>query len=141
MRIRDNARARARNFTDFVIAQFAPGGPVEQMIAQMQNQSVSATQAVTGSSEGDFAGQNVVRSSDSAEGASYRGSRGLRPEILERIEKQFGFDKPPVERFFTMLWNYLRFDFGQSYYRDAGVEHNVVNDTDHEVVFIETEIR
>ncbi len=105
----------------FVIAQFAPGGPVEQMIAQMQNQSVSATQSVTGSSEGDFAGQDVVRSSDSGEGASYRGSRGLRPEILERIEKQFGFDKPPVERFFTMLWNYLRFDFGQSYYRDISV--------------------
>lgn len=105
----------------FVITQFAPGGPVEQMIAQLQNQNVSATQAITGSSEGDFAGQNVVRSSETTSGNSYRGSAGLRPEIVERIEKQFGFDKPPVERFVTMLWNYLRFDFGQSYYRDISV--------------------
>ena len=105
----------------FVIAQFAPGGPVEQMIAQLQNQSVSATQNVSGSSEGDFAGQNVVKSADSTQGNGYRGSRGLRPEILARIEKQFGFDKPPVERFFTMLWNYLRFDFGNSYFRDISV--------------------
>ena len=105
----------------FVIAQFAPGGPVEQMIAQLQNQQVSATQSVSGSSEGDFAGQNVVKSSDNSEGNGYRGSKGLRPEILERIEKQFGFDKPPVERFFTMLWNYLRFDFGNSYFRDISV--------------------
>ncbi len=105
----------------FVIAQFAPGGPVEQMIAQLQNQKVSATQNVSGSSEGDFAGQNVVKSSDNTEGNGYRGSKGLRPEILERINKQFGFDKPPVERFFTMLWNYVRFDFGNSYFRDISV--------------------
>jgi microcin C transport system permease protein len=106
----------------FVIAQFAPGGPVEQMIAQLQNQNVSATQNVSGSSEGDFAGQNVVKSADTTSGnQGYRGSQGLRPEILERIEKQFGFDKPPVERFFTMLWNYVRFDFGDSYFRDISV--------------------
>ena len=105
----------------FVIAQFAPGGPVEQAIARMQNQTVSATQAISGSNEGDFAGQNVVKSSDSASNRGYRGSAGLRPEIIERIERQFGFDKPPVERFFTMMWNYLRFDFGQSYFRDISV--------------------
>ena len=106
----------------FVIAQFAPGGPVEQMISQLSGQNVSATQTVTGSDQGDFAGQNVVRSSDSSEsGSGYRGSAGLRPEIIERIEKQFGFDKPPVERFFNMLWNYLRFDFGNSYFRDISV--------------------
>ena len=105
----------------FVIAQFAPGGPVEQMISQLQNQNVSATQSVSGSSEGDFAGQNIVKSSDNSQGNGYRGSKGLRPEILERINKQFGFDKPPVERFFNMLWNYLRFDFGNSYFRDVSV--------------------
>jgi microcin C transport system permease protein len=105
----------------FVIAQFAPGGPVEQMIAQLSGQHVSATQTISGSSQGDFAGQNVVKSSQNTSGSGYRGSAGLRPEIVERIEKQFGFDKPPVERFFTMLWNYLRFDFGDSYYRDISV--------------------
>jgi microcin C transport system permease protein len=105
----------------FVIAQFAPGGPVEQMIAQLSGQNVSATQAVSGSDQGDFAGQNVVKSAQNTSGSGYRGSAGLRPEIVERIEKQFGFDKPPVERFFTMLWNYLRFDFGDSYYRDISV--------------------
>jgi len=105
----------------FVIAQFAPGGPVEQMIAQLSGQDVSATQNISGSDQGDFAGQNVVRSSDQSSSSGYRGSAGLRPEIIERIEKQFGFDKPPVERFFTMLWNYLRFDFGNSYYRDISV--------------------
>lgn len=107
----------------FVIAQFAPGGPVEQMISQLQGQNVSATQTITGSDQGDFAGQNVVRSTDNSQASrnGYRGSAGLRPEIVERIEKQFGFDKPPVERFFTMLWNYLRFDFGNSYFRDISV--------------------
>ena len=105
----------------FVIAQFAPGGPVEQMIAQLSGQNVSATQTISGSDQGDFAGQNVVKSSSDTSGNGYRGSRGLRPEIIERIEKQFGFDKPPVERFFTMLWNYLRFDFGNSYFRDISV--------------------
>ncbi len=106
----------------FVIAQFAPGGPVEQMIAQMSGQQVSATQNISGSDQGDFAGQNVVKSSDqNSSSGGYRGSAGLRPEIIERIEKQFGFDKPPVERFFTMLWNYLRFDFGNSYFRDISV--------------------
>jgi microcin C transport system permease protein len=108
----------------FVIAQFAPGGPVEQMIAQLSGQQVSATQSISGSEQGDFAGQNVVKSSTDAgqhTNSGYRGGRGLRPEILARIEKQFGFDKPPVERFFTMLWNYLRFDFGNSYFRDISV--------------------
>ena len=108
----------------FVIAQFAPGGPVEQMIAQLSGQNVSATQTISGSDQGDFAGQNVVKSTTETgtQGNSgYRGGRGLRPEILARIEKQFGFDKPPVERFFTMMWNYLRFDFGNSYFRDISV--------------------
>ncbi|MGV3490196.1 MAG: microcin C ABC transporter permease YejB [Devosia sp.] len=109
----------------FVIVQFAPGGPVEQVIAQLSGQNVDATERITGSQGGDFAGQQLGQSQNTAEAASttsqYRGARGLRPEIIERIEKQFGFDKPPLERFVTMMWNYLRFDFGDSYFRDISV--------------------
>jgi len=106
----------------FIIVQFAPGGPVEQVIAQMSGQNISSTERITGSQQGDFAGQETGQAKDSADvNSTYRGARGLRPEILERIEKQFGFDKPPVERFFTMMWNYLRFDFGNSYFRDISV--------------------
>ena len=100
----------------FVITQFAPGGPVENYIAQIQGQSVSSSSAIMGNAEGDFAGQNVVQSTTSdGSTTAYRGAQGIRPEIIAQIEKQFGFDKPPLERFFTMVWNYLRFDFGTSY--------------------------
>ena len=109
----------------FIVTQFAPGGPVEQMIAQMSGQDVSVLERVTGSDGGDFAGQQTGARPDNsgevAQGGGYRGAQGLRPEILARIEQQFGFDKPPVERFLTMIWNYVRFDFGQSYYRDISV--------------------
>jgi len=108
----------------FLVVQFAPGGPVEQFIAQMSNTNVSALDRVTGSEGGDFAGQaSQVGGQSVADSptSSYRGSRGLRPEVIAQIERQFGFDKPPVERFFSMLWNYLRFDFGRSYFRDIAV--------------------
>ncbi|WP_423068568.1 microcin C ABC transporter permease YejB [Devosia sp. CN2-171] len=105
----------------FFITQFAPGGPVESYIAQISGQSVSVSEGVIGNAEGDFAGQNVVKSSDQNQSSTYRGAQGIRPEILARIEKQFGFDKPPLERFFTMLWKYARFDFGDSYSRGVPV--------------------
>jgi microcin C transport system permease protein len=105
----------------FFVTQFAPGGPVENYIAQLRGQSVSVSEGVIGNSEGDFAGQQVVKSTDTGNTSNYRGAQGIRPEILARIEKQFGFDKPPLERFFTMVWNYLRFDFGNSYSRGVPV--------------------
>lgn len=106
----------------FVIVQFAPGGPVEQVIAQMSGQNISATERITGSEQGDFAGQQTGEAKSTSDvNSTYRGARGLRPEILERIKKQFGFDKPPLERFVTMIWNYARFDFGNSYFRDISV--------------------
>lgn len=106
----------------FVIVQFAPGGPVEQVISQMTGQNVSATARISGSQQGDFAGQQTAQVKAAGDiNSTYRGARGLRPEILERIKKQFGFDKPPLERFVTMLWNYARFDFGNSYFRDISV--------------------
>jgi microcin C transport system permease protein len=112
----------------FVVVQFAPGGPVEQAIAQMQGIGVAGTARVTGTTQGDFAGQATGQNVDA--GASpttqYRGSRGLRPEYIAALEKQFGFDKPPLERFLTMLWNYARFDFGKSYFTGKSVIDMVI---------------
>lgn len=99
----------------FIIVQFAPGGPVEQFIAELNGRG-AVTESVTGSQSGDLAGQP-----GGGEQSGYRGSRGLPPEFVAQIEQQFGFDKPPLERFGSMLWNYLRFDFGESYFRDISV--------------------
>jgi microcin C transport system permease protein len=105
----------------FVVVQFAPGGPIEQVIAEMSGTNVAATARVTGAAEGDFAGQ-AQAGGETGEGVSqYRGARGLSPQYLAQLERQFGFDKPPLERFVTMLWNYIRFDFGRSYFRDISV--------------------
>ncbi len=98
---------------NFTLVQFVPGGPVEQVIAQMEGQ---------GDVFGGFAGagDDVARS---ANGGSerYIGARGLPPEFIAQLEREFGFDRPPVERFFLMLWNYMRFDFGDSYFRSISV--------------------
>jgi microcin C transport system permease protein len=100
----------------FAVIQFAPGGPVEQVIADLTGQG-SATDRISGGG-GDFAGQQF----GGDEGSSrYRGAQGLDPEFIRRLEVQFGFDKPPVERFLNMIWDYLRFDFGRSYFRDVSV--------------------
>ncbi len=100
----------------FLVVQFAPGGPVEQFLSQVSGNNASSLERVTGGG-GDFAGQPGEAASQS----KYRGAQGLSPEFVAQIEKQFGFDKPPLERFGMMLWNYLRFDFGRSYYRDISV--------------------
>ncbi|MET3924286.1 microcin C ABC transporter permease YejB [Devosia sp. 2618] len=102
----------------FLITQFAPGGPVEQALANLSGQNASITERITGSAGGDLAAQPGGQGGGSS---AYRGSQGLSPDLVARIEKQFGFDKPPLERFGQMLWNYLRFDFGDSYYRDISV--------------------
>ncbi|KQN69759.1 MULTISPECIES: microcin C ABC transporter permease YejB [unclassified Devosia] len=102
----------------FVITQFAPGGPVEQALANMSGQNVALSERVSGGGE-EVQSQPGPQNNQKA--GEYRGRQGLPPELVARIEKQFGFDKPPLERFGLMLWNYLRFDFGQSYYRDISV--------------------
>ncbi len=110
-------------FISFVVVQFAPGGPVEQIIAKLQGTNVSALERVNGGS-GDFAGQqNAGRDStgDTALNSKYRGAQGLPPEFIAELEKQFGFDKPAWKRFLLMIWNYSRFDFGNSYFRDTPV--------------------
>ncbi|TKB39888.1 MAG: microcin ABC transporter permease, partial [Mesorhizobium sp.] len=100
----------------FAVIQFAPGGPVEQVIARLTNQGGSDR---LGGGGGDAGGANFDVAGDV--GSKYRGAQGLDPEFIKKLEKQFGFDKPPLERFGMMLWNYLRFDFGDSYFRDISV--------------------
>jgi len=107
---------------NFVIIQFAPGGPVEQAIAQLQGNDVSSTARITNQG-GDSSGA----SSSSASGnhfsstSNYRGAQGLDPEVIEQLEVQFGFDKPAHQRFWMMIKNYLTFDFGESYFQDRDV--------------------
>jgi microcin C transport system permease protein len=107
---------------NFVVIQTAPGGPVEQLIQQLtRGSAVDVTARVSGTGTGD-----VVRGSETGasagEGTSqYRGARGLDPEFVKQIERMYGFDKPMHERFFQMIGQYLRFDFGTSYFRDQSV--------------------
>ena len=107
----------------FVVVQFAPGGPIERVIAQLSGSDTGATSRVSGSPGGDFGnraqpGNNM---GGDAVTSKYRGAQGLDPEFIKSLEKQFGFDKPAYERFFLMLSNYARFDFGKSYFRDTTV--------------------
>ncbi len=105
----------------FVVVQFAPGGPVERVIAQLTGDDVSATARVSGGG-GDFAGGAAAPGAGGgADASKYRGAQGLDPNFIKELEKQFGFDKPPAERFALMIWNYARFDFGRSYFRDISV--------------------
>ncbi|MGR3913902.1 MAG: microcin C ABC transporter permease YejB [Gammaproteobacteria bacterium] len=105
---------------NFAIIQFAPGGPVEQAIAVWQGHGVDATSRFAGSGADVQGGQSGGGMNDSGI-SKYRGAQGLRPEIIAKIEKQFGFDKPPHERFFRMLRDYARFDFGESYFSNKRV--------------------
>jgi microcin C transport system permease protein len=103
----------------FIVIQFAPGGPIERIIAKVSGNEVSAASRVGGGS-----GDGLARGSASAasgESSGYRGAQGLDPAFIKSLEKQFGFDKPMHERFLLMIGNYLRFDFGKSYFRDVSV--------------------
>lgn len=102
----------------FAIVQFAPGGPVERVLAQLQGLDAGATSRFGGG--GDM-GANAQASGGGEGSSAYRGSQGLDPKFIAEIEKQFGFDKPAYERFFIMLKNYLSFDLGHSYFRDVPV--------------------
>jgi len=107
----------------FVVVQFAPGGPVEQVIAKLTGSDTSATSRISGSAGGDFGSRGLAQGGSQVDAltSKYRGAQGLDPEFIKKLEKQFGFDKPAPERFALMLWNYLRFDFGKSYFRDISV--------------------
>ncbi|WP_407149060.1 microcin C ABC transporter permease YejB [Bradyrhizobium sp. ORS 86] len=108
-------------FVSFVVVQFAPGGPVERVIAQINGADTGGTSRVSGGG-GDFAAQRGQNSgAASAINSKYRGAQGLDPDFIKKLEVQFGFDKPAPERFALMVWNFARFDFGKSYFRDISV--------------------
>jgi microcin C transport system permease protein len=108
-------------FISFVVVQFAPGGPVERVIAQLSGADTGGTSRISGG-QGDFAGRAPgTGASADAVSSKYRGAQGLDPDFIKKLEKQFGFDKPAPERFALMVWNFARFDFGKSYFRDVSV--------------------
>src|SRR6516162_4479322 len=98
---------------NFVIVQAAPGGPVQQMIAKLKGNQISATERVSG------AGGEIKPTG--GEQSQYRGARGLDPALIKELERQYGFDRPPLDRFWLMMRNYLTFDFGNSFFRDRRV--------------------
>ncbi len=110
---------------NFVIVQAAPGGPVDVMIARIKGQASEATARVGGSAGGDVAAPQTTTPTASGE-ARYRGARGIDPDLIRQLEKQYGFDRPATERFLLMMRNYLRFDFGTSFFRDERVVDLVI---------------
>jgi len=108
---------------NFAIVQFAPGGPVEQMLAELRGQGGSAIGRLSGEGGGEVRVPGGGGGSGGGGGpvGTYRGARGLDPAVVAEIERAFGFDKPAPERFWTMLKGYLRFDFGQSLFQGRPV--------------------
>ncbi|MEM6825556.1 MAG: microcin C ABC transporter permease YejB [Pseudomonadota bacterium] len=96
---------------NFTLTQFVPGGPIEQIIAQIEGGG-DVFEGISGGGSETF---------ENASDEGYVGARGLPQEFIEELEREFGFDKPPLERFLIMMWNYMRFDFGESYFRSVGV--------------------
>ena len=106
---------------NFVVIQAAPGGPVEQVIAELTGEGAAATSRVTRAS-----GELVSGSRSSSEGSTYRGAQGLDPAFIAELERQYGLDKPMGERFLIMMRNYLVFDFGESFFRGRDVVDLVI---------------
>jgi len=92
----------------FIVIQFVPGGPVEQMVAQLQGR--------------DAGGGEVGARAAAAPGlGGYRGRQGVDAAKIEEIKKLYGFDKPPLERFVQMLGQFARFDLGRSFFQNKDV--------------------
>jgi microcin C transport system permease protein len=108
----------------FIIVQFAPGGPVEQIIAELTGQGNDRL-----SGGGNDIGLNDFSGSSDSSG-SYRGAQGLDPDLIAKLEKQFGFDKPAWQRFAEMMWNYIRFDFGESFFLNETVVNLILGSMD-----------
>ncbi len=99
----------------FLVIQFVPGGPVERMIALLEHRS-----------EAGLGGGGLEIATGGSSGGLYRGNRGVAAEQVEALRQLYGFDKPAWERFLHMVWNYLRFDFGESYYHHKQVVDLVI---------------
>jgi len=106
----------------FVVVQFAPGGPVERVLAQLSGSDTGATSRISGSAGGDFGARQLQGAGQLGDiNSKYRGAQGLDPAFIKKLEQQFGFDKPAHVRFFIMVKNYAMFDFGRSFFRDIDV--------------------
>lgn len=101
---------------NFIIVQFAPGGPVERAIAQASGLGTDVTARVSGGGADGAQSASAVETS-----TRYQGAQGLDPAFIAELEQRFGFDKPAHVRFFDMLADYARFDFGDSFYRGQSV--------------------
>ncbi|OUR71938.1 microcin ABC transporter permease, partial [Arcobacter sp. 31_11_sub10_T18] len=108
---------------NFFIVQTSPGGPVEKMIMQMQGNTSSALDRITGSNQSE-----IIQSDNSATQTEtkYKGSEGLAPELIADVEKLYGFDKPLWERYLLMLKKYIMFDFGDSFFKNSSVMDLVI---------------
>jgi microcin C transport system permease protein len=111
---------------NFAVIQIVPGGPVEQMIAQMTGTAVESTARFSGGGEGELNSSFDASSFDNGD-SKYRGAQGLDPDIIKEIEVMYGMDKPAHERFFKMLKSYIFFDFGESFFRDQKVTSLVLD--------------
>jgi microcin C transport system permease protein len=103
---------------NFVVIQAAPGGPIEQVLAQLKGQAVSATARISGGG---------AETSQASSNGQSRAVRGIDPQLIKQLEKQFGFDKPMGQRFVLMIGSYVRFDFGKSFFSDRRVVDLVVS--------------
>jgi microcin C transport system permease protein len=104
---------------NFAVVQFAPGGPVEQLIAELRGEGATLGR-ITGEGGGEVRAQPQGQGGEGPVG-TYRGARGLDPAVVAEIERMFGFDRPAHERFLAMMWGYITFDFGRSLFRDQPV--------------------
>ncbi len=105
---------------NFFIIQIAPGGPVDQFIANLQGLGSGVMEQVSGSHKTELTQTNLK------EASTYRGAQGLDPEVIAEIERRFGFDKPLHIRYFKMLKDFLFFDFGDSLFRGRSVIELIV---------------
>ena len=102
---------------NFIIIQFAPGGPVEHVLAQYRGMNTDASSSITGSASAHMEGSMKGK---------YQGASGVPDDLIRELEKQFGFDKPAHVRFFKMIKDYALFDFGKSFYQDKTVGQLIV---------------
>ncbi len=114
---------------NFAVVQILPGGPVEQMIAELTGDAIDATARVGGNAgaEAGAASQAPQAAKNVGLSGRYRGAQGLSPDLILSIEKQFGLDKPAHERFWLMIKSYITFDFGDSFFQDRSVTQLVID--------------
>ena len=105
---------------NFFLIQFVPGGPIEQVLSQIQGKD-NVFENIAGGVDSNNLQEQIKNDTGNSFSEKYIGARGLPDDFILELEKQFGFDKPPVERFLNMIWDYICFDFGESYFRSISV--------------------